>query len=70
MDSNRLRAIMTLHRDTQADLATSMGIEQSALSKRLAGIIDFRLAEVAHIAKRYDLEAKDVYEIFFADLVS
>jgi transcriptional regulator with XRE-family HTH domain len=62
----KLKYFMGKNGDTQSDLASVLGIAQSALSARMNGRTDFRKNEIDEIRKRYRLSAEDVQDIFFA----
>ena len=66
MDMYKLKYFMGKNGDTQSDLASVLGIAQSALSARMNGHTDFRKNEIDEIRKRYSLSAEDVQDIFFA----
>ena len=66
MDMYKLKYFMGINGDTQSDLASVLGIAQSALSARMNGHTDFRKNEIDEIRKRYSLSAEEVQDIFFA----
>ncbi len=66
MNSKLLRSIMVIHDDTNAKLATYLGIsEQSVCNKINENGTEFKQGEIAMIKKRYDLDADMVDRIFF-----
>ena len=68
MNGKLLRSIMILHGDTNATLATYLGItEQSVSNKINENGTEFKQGEIAKIIKRYDLDSDMVDRIFFAD---
>lgn len=66
MNMNLLRYFMGINGDNQSTLAEALGMQQSALSARMNGKTDFRKNEMEAIRKRYDLDAEQMQEIFFA----
>ncbi len=72
MDKNLLRAYMAEHGDTQTQLAEAMGISLSRLNAKINGTrgAEFSQSEIQFIANRYQMKAKEVSAVFFADKVS
>ena len=70
MNKNKFKAMVYDHGETMADLAQAMGLPQSALSARANGKTDFRQNELGFIKSHYGLTAREMEEIFFADVVS
>ena len=72
MDTRRLKAVMVINGDTNADLAKALGITPSTLSRKSNGTdgADFNQTEIATIKARYSLTPKEIDAIFFADDVS
>ena len=63
---------MVKHGDTQNTLAKDMGINISTLNAKINNYRNycFNQAEIAYIKNRYNLSARDVNNIFFANVVS
>lgn len=72
MDKNMLRSFMSKHGETQASLAKSMGISLSRLNAKINGTggAEFNQSEIAFIANRYKMNAKEINSVFFARKVS
>lgn len=71
MNSNLLKSIIKLHRDTQEKLSEALGISLSNLNDKINGKkASFRQTEIMAIKERYNLTAKEIEEIFFADELS
>lgn len=70
MDKVLFRKFMLDNNDTQEKLAADMGLEQSAISNRVNGKIDFRQSEIAFIINRYHLTNDETRAIFFPNVVS
>ena len=49
-----IRAEMTRHQMTAADCAKLLGISKSAFNKKLRGAYEFRLSEVAALARHWN----------------
>lgn len=68
MNGKLLRSIMILYGDTNATLATYLGItEQSVSNKINENGTEFKQGEIAKIIKRYNLDCDTVDRIFFAN---
>lgn len=68
MKKELLRSIMVLHGDTNKDLADFLGItEQSVCNKINENGTEFKLGEIRHIRRRYNLTHEQVDRIFFAE---
>ena len=65
MDANLFRSKMVAHGDTQADLAKVLSIGTNTLSFKISEKNDFKQSEIEIIAKRYNLTADEIKEIFF-----
>jgi DNA-binding Xre family transcriptional regulator len=68
MNKALLRSIMTLHGDTNKDLADYLGIsEQSLCNKINENGTEFKQGEMKRIKIRYNLTSDQVDLIFFAE---
>ncbi len=69
MNKNKLEAKMKLFGDTQASLATAIGISTARLNAKIncTGGADFTATEIKIIKIRYRLTSADIDEIFFCD---
>lgn len=72
MNKRLLEAQMKAHGDIGSSLAEYIGISRTSLSAKMnerngAG---FTQKEISRIKERYQLTAKEVDEIFFAEMVS
>lgn len=66
MNSLMLKSVMTLHRDTNKDLANFLGLsEQSVCNKINENGTEFKLGEIRRIKNRYRLSPAEVDTIFF-----
>jgi hypothetical protein len=66
MNSVLLKSVMTLHRDTNKDLAKFLGLsEQSVCNKINETGTEFKLGEIRKIKDRYQLSPEAVDTIFF-----
>ena len=66
MNKAKLKSIMTLHGDTNKELAKALGItEQSISSKINENGSEFKQGEITKIKNRYKLSPVDVDVIFF-----
>ena len=66
MNKAKLKSVMTLHGDTNKDLADLLGIsEQSVSCKINENGTEFKQGEIAKITVRYGLSPDDVVAIFF-----
>jgi DNA-binding XRE family transcriptional regulator len=66
MNKAKLKSIMTLHGDTNKDLAELLGIsEQSFSSKINENGTEFKQGEITKIKDKYNLSPVEVDAIFF-----
>ena len=66
MNSLMLKSVMTLHQDTNKDLANFLGLsEQSVCNKINENGTEFKLGEIRRIKIRYLLTPAEVDTIFF-----
>ena len=65
MNTELLKSIIVLNKDTQGDLAIYLGTTQGTLSFKITGKSDFTRSEIKKIKDRYKLTAEQVNEIFF-----
>ncbi len=71
MNGKLLKSFMVMHGDTNATLASFLGIsEQSVCNKINENGTEFKQGEIARIKTRYNLDADMVDQIFFAAMVS
>jgi transcriptional regulator with XRE-family HTH domain len=49
--NQRIRTLMREHKVSQGQLATELRISQQAVSRRLAGDVDFTIGELATVAR-------------------
>lgn len=71
MNKKLLRSIMTLNGDTNASLASYLGItEQSVCNKINESGTEFKQGEIFKIKIRYGLDGNTIDQIFFAAEVS
>ncbi len=72
MNKRLLKSKMVLFGDTNATLATAIGISPQRLSAKINQTdgADFTRAEIECIKNRYHLTVKEVIHIFFAEEVS
>ena len=71
MNSLMLKSVMTLHSDTNKDLAKFLGLsEQSVCNKINENGTEFKLGEIRKIKDRYHLSPGEVDTIFFDKKVS
>lgn len=63
----RLKAKIAEHGETQADLATAIGISLSRLNAKInsSASAEFNQGEIAAIKAHFSLSAEEVDEIFF-----
>lgn len=67
MNKAKLKSVMTLHGDTNKDIAELLGIsEQSVSGKINENGTEFKQGEIAKIKDRYNLSPAEVDSIFFA----
>ena len=67
MNINKLKSKMVEFGDTQNDLAGAMGISLSRLNAKINNNnADFRRNEIVFISDRYNLDAEEIENIFFA----
>ena len=68
MNKALLRSLMTLHGDTNKDLAGFLGISEQSLSNKInENDTEFKQGEIKLIKIRYNLTADQVDLIFFAE---
>lgn len=66
MNKAKLKSVMTLHGDTNKDLAEFLDIsEQSVSCKINENGTEFKQGEIAKITVRYNLSPDEVVAIFF-----
>ena len=66
MNKAKLRSVMTLHGDTNKDLAEFLNIsEQSVSCKINENGTEFKQGEIAKIKDRYNLSPSELEAIFF-----
>ncbi|MBR3330413.1 MAG: DUF739 family protein [Mogibacterium sp.] len=65
MNTNLLKSKMVEHGDTQAVLASAIGISASNFNDKVNGKVSFRQRDIAAIRSRYHLSAEEVDLIFF-----
>lgn len=70
MNTLQFNVYKVKNNDTQSILAEAMGLQQSALSARINGKIEFRQNEINFIRKRWGLTDQETVDIFFSDEVS
>lgn len=71
MNSDLLKSVIKLHRDTQAKLSEALGISISNLNDKINGKkASFRQSEIMAIKERYNLMAEEVDRIFFDEKLS
>jgi len=70
MNKDLLRSVIFAHGDNMGKLAEAMGMQQSALSNRVNGVVEFRQGEINFIKHRYNLTPEQTEDIFFAEVVS
>ena len=72
MNKNMLVGIMKMHGDTQAVLASEIGISTQSFNAKINEKrgTEFRRSEIQKIKERYDLDDAMIGEIFFSSIVS
>ena len=65
MNVKKLKAKMVLANDTQKSLSEYLGICTLAMSNKMLGKAQFKADEIAKITWKYNLTAKETYDIFF-----
>ena len=72
MNKNRLESVMKLHGDTGTSLSVYLGMARSTFSAKLneTNGAEFTQREIAKIKEKYELDANETVEIFFASKVS
>lgn len=70
MNERLLKAKIVEHGDTQAILASAIGISASNLNDKINGKVSFRQDDIVAIRNRYGLSAQEVDLIFFAPQLS
>ena len=68
MNKNLLVSKMKLYGETQADLATGIGLSVSRLNAKIneTGDAEFTQSEIQKIKERYGLTKDDINNIFFS----
>ena len=68
MNKARLRSIMTLHGDTNKDLAEMLGISEQSFSCKInENGTEFKQGEITKIKDRYNLSPDELVAIFFEE---
>ena len=68
MNSKLLRSIMFIFGDTNETLAKALGISEPSLSNKINERgTEFKQSEIVSIKNRYNLDSKQVEDIFFND---
>ena len=72
MNKNMLVGIMKMHGDTQAVLASEIGISTPTINAKIneKNGSEFSRSEIQKIKERYNLDDAMIGEIFFASVVS
>jgi DNA-binding XRE family transcriptional regulator len=71
MNKALLRSIMTLHRETNKDLAQLLNVTEQTISAKMNETgTEFKQGEIATIALHYNLTTQQLIDIFFAQQVS
>lgn len=65
MNTKLLKAKMVEFGDTQATLASAIGISASNFNDKINGKVSFRQSDITAIKQRYQLTAEEVDLIFF-----
>lgn len=66
MNKAKLKSVMTLHGDTNKDLADLLGISKQSVSCKInENGTEFKQGEIAKIKDRYVLSPEEVDAIFF-----
>ena len=66
MNKARLRSIMTLHGDTNKELAELLGISEQSVSNKInENGTEFKQGEITKIKDKYNLSPVEVDAIFF-----
>lgn len=66
MNKARLRSVMTLHGDTNKDLAELLGVSEQSISCKInENGTEFKQGEIAKIKDKYSLSPVEVDAIFF-----
>lgn len=65
MNKKKLKLVMNLNHDTQAELAKYLGISRTTLSLKLNNKSDFKSIEINKIMHRYNLPIHLVQKFFF-----
>ena len=66
MNGKLLKSKMVEYGDTQAKLASAIGISSSNLNDKINGKVSFRQSDISAIRKRYNLTPEEVDLIFFS----
>jgi transcriptional regulator with XRE-family HTH domain len=59
--ADAVRAAMARRRVSQHDLATTLGLSQTAISRRVSGRVDFNASELVTIAARLDVTVDSLF---------
>lgn len=72
MNVNALKSKMALYGDTGGDLAEYLGISRTTLSAKMSenNGAEFTQGEIHKMKERYNLNSKEVDDIFFEEKVS
>ncbi len=72
MDNNLLKSYIVKFGETQADLASAMGISLSRLNAKINGTggAEFSQSEISFLANRYRLTETEIMSVFFNHKVS
>jgi len=72
MNTARMRSIMVLHGDTNAALASVIGISPQTFSVKIneRNGSEFTQSEISKIRERYNLSPEEIDDIFFKEKVS
>lgn len=71
MNKARLKSIMTLHGDTNRDVAEMLGISEQSFSCKInENGTEFKQGEITRIKDKYNLSPVEVDAIFFDSKVS
>lgn len=72
MNTQKLKSIIVLNGETQRSLAEYLGITENTLSAKINGYkgADFSQTEIFKIKEKYNLDSKQLDEIFFDIKVS
>ena len=66
MNKNLLRSIMTLHNETNKDLAKLLNVSEQTVSAKINETgTEFKQGEIAAIALHYHLTTQQIVDVFF-----